>query len=328
MVAALRALRDTLDQLTQAQKSATVGTDVIGNDGPPPLQPDLPKGLTPKSTHSLSAEERHFPRPAFSTDSRLPQPPRGRDEDGTICHRPDHEGGNIPRIASTFQAPNRKAVTYGPSRSSPAFAGPFGLSEESLVRLEAGLRAQRERLIARPAQLAAGPECSSDDSVAYHEPDEFDLPCGQAAPLAPEPTSRLPRVAQLAPVARLTLPDKESHVQFPAAIEPSSAEQSPMGHLSSPPATTHARHLQFSHFIIATVMAFFLLLPCTVPLPELESVPPEAFGPAQSATIQQNNAPSVEATPQVDSLLGNNSVPPKTGSKLQAATMISVPARP
>ncbi len=315
MVGPLRTLRDTFHQVTQAQNSAAA--DVVDNDAPPPLQPDLPTGLTPKSDYSLSVEKRHF----------FAQPSRGADWAGSICD-PSYPDDDIRTSGSTFHALNREAPTNGPDRSSPAFVGPFGLSEESLLRLEAGLRAQREQLVAQSVPRVTGPECPTEGCIADKAPEELAMPRRPAAPLAPELTSRLPRVAQLAPVPGITLPDNGGHVQFPAAIEPRYLEQGPVRRASLPPAPAHARHLRFPRLFVVAPMAVLLLLPSTVSMPDLELVHPEVLDPAPNASLQQRNASSVGVTQQVNSLPSNNATPPEIAPKLQATTTISVSVQP
>ena len=315
MVGPLRTLRDTFHQVTHAQNSTAV--DVVDNDAPPPLQPDLPTGLAPKSDYRRSIEKRHF----------FAQPPRGADGDGTICD-PSYPEDDIRKSGSTFHALNREASTNGPGRSSPAFAGPFGLSEESLLRLEAGLRAQREQLVAQPVPRVTGPECPTEDCIADKAPEELAVPRRPAAPLAPELTSRLPRVAQLAPVPGITLPDNGGHVPFPAAIEPRYLEQGRVRRASSPPATAHARHLRFPRLFVVALMAVLLLLPSTVSMPDLELVHPEVLDPAPNASLQQRNASSIGGPQQVNILPSYNAAPPEIAPKLQATTTIPVSAQP
>jgi hypothetical protein len=85
----------------------------------------------PKGPCMRSAEEQHPPSPDNGDDPQSHQPHGDGHEHTVIAHGSDQAS----------------------SGRTNAFAGPFGLSEEALVRLEAGLRAQREQLLARPAQL-------------------------------------------------------------------------------------------------------------------------------------------------------------------------------
>jgi hypothetical protein len=71
----------------------------------------------------------------------------GHDKADTIVPRGiDQTGGDILRVDSSFQAPNRESLMkrQNPGSCSNLSTGPFGLSNEALVRLEAALRAQRE----------------------------------------------------------------------------------------------------------------------------------------------------------------------------------------
>src|ERR1700726_5043651 len=104
MVAPLRALRNTFELVTQAQKPAAA-VDVTDNDSLPPLQPDLPTGLA--SDVSRSTQEQCFPHTAC-------QPPSGGHEDSAIAHPPGHYGRNIRQVASTFQVSNREVIANGP----------------------------------------------------------------------------------------------------------------------------------------------------------------------------------------------------------------------
>jgi hypothetical protein len=77
---------------------------------------------------------------------------RRGDEDPAVTHGLDQAGGDVPRVASNLQAASCESE---PTRqmswtSGDAFAGPLGLSEEALVRLEAGVRAQWEQQLVRP----------------------------------------------------------------------------------------------------------------------------------------------------------------------------------
>jgi hypothetical protein len=118
MVAPSQRLRDPNTVIAWAQRQAdapaAIKRQTLGGNGPDVLQ----TSLAPQLNDERSAR-----------DSDLPKPRDDEYEQTVTSHRLDQTGGDIPRAASGFQAPNRESVTKSQKAGScgNTFAGPFGL---------------------------------------------------------------------------------------------------------------------------------------------------------------------------------------------------------
>jgi hypothetical protein len=108
---------------------------------------------------------------------------------------------------------NRSAEEQHPPKN--AFEGPFGLSEEALTRLEAGLRAQREQLLGDPPSVPGF--CPANNHDDHREPDKLALPAATAiaATRTQDTIQHLPRAAQLPRLLGLAPADNEGQAQTP-----------------------------------------------------------------------------------------------------------------
>jgi hypothetical protein len=262
----------------QAHAPAATERHSIGRDKADPLE----AGLAPKLNDKRSAEEQH-PNVASDNDPRPPQPPDDGHEHTVVAHGIDQTGGDILRVESSFQAPNRESITkrQNPGSCSNLSTGPFGLSEEALVRLETGLRAQREKQpLAPPAQLTAAPEiCPSDNDGARQEPDTFALPptLARFGFCAQDTTHRPPRAARLQPVPGLSLADNEGRVQTPDTFNPQPPPQRAPECLQStePPPAVENDVDDLSQLASSSKREWAdKRLPRAVPLPPVTGLPP------------------------------------------------------
>jgi len=307
MVAPLQSPRDSVHLVARPQEQthapAAAEPCSVGGDWPDLLQ----RRLAPKYDGSTGGQ--HPPSAAreglrSSNGSEHTIPAQGRDK----------AGDNILPAASGLQAPNRESITKGQNNS---FAGPFGLSEEALVRLEAGLRAQRENLIARPAQLATAPGiCPINGDEAYQAPDKVSLPPTLGASRSPDTTQRLPRAAQLHPSPGLSPADDEVHVQTPDRRAPERVA-------SSSPTTDHRRNWRLLLIIsISTIIA--ALIGGTFPAAELTSINADVIEPAQVKTIAPELPSTAPENNHVNNQFSTDHAPsPQIGLELQATTSIS-----
>jgi hypothetical protein len=169
--------------------------------------------------------------PATASDSRSAglQPPagvvpddlrsRGSSAGGSVAQGADPIGGDILRQASDLQAPDHKLIEHrqNPGSRSELTSGRFGLSEEALLRLEAGLRAQRELMLLRGLHVAAKTRPSNGGT--REEPDECAPPPESARfgfPAQDGPQLPL-RAAHLRPLPELTSAGSDGRDQ---ALEP------------------------------------------------------------------------------------------------------------
>jgi hypothetical protein len=207
MVASLQRPRDPIDLIAWAQKQAhaPVGTErySVGDDRPDALQ----TSLAPQLSDERSACDRHL---------RSPQPPDDRYEHTVTAQGLDQTASDILRAAPGFQAPNRESVT---ERQNAGSCSNLGLGEEALVRLEAALRAQREKQpLAPPIRLIAAPEIAPSESDGTpQEPDKIALPppLARFGFCAQDTTHQLARTIRPQPVPRLSVTDNEGCVQTP-----------------------------------------------------------------------------------------------------------------
>jgi hypothetical protein len=204
--------------------------------------------------------------------------------------------------------------------------------EEALVRLEVGLRAQREHLHARPAlHTTARGICPSDSDGAYQEPEKFSSspPLTRAAFCARDVTQHLPRAAQLRPTPGLAL-GNPGRVQAPDTFnfQPlhHGASESPP---SSSPTVDHRRNWRLPQFIliptvIGTLVGYHFLTGGAFPGRELVAVNSEVVEPARIRTIEPEPGFPTEANSQVNNQLSNDSVPSsQTEIALPSTTSIS-----
>jgi hypothetical protein len=308
MVAPVHSTRDSIHLVArpreQTHAPAAAEPCSVGGDWPDLLQ----RRLAPKYDGSI--EEQHS-SDAARDNLRSPPPSDDGCEHTIPVQGPDNAGDNILRAGSGLQAPNRESTTKGQNNS---FAGPFGLSEEALVRLEAGLRAQRENLLARPAQLATAPGiCPVDDDEEARA--KVWLPPTPGAFRSPDTTQRLPRAAQLHPSPGLSPADDEIHVQTPD-------NRAPERVASSSPTTDHRRNWRLLLIIsISTIIA--ALLGGTFPAAELTSINADLIEPAQVKAIAPQ-LPSTAPENSVNNQFSKDHAPsPQIGLELQATTSIS-----
>jgi len=176
--------------------------------------------LAPKLNDKRSAEERHSIKASRCDDPRPSRQPDSVHENTIVGRGFDQPDGHDPGVASNVQNQSRQSFKKYQNVGScgNAFAGAFGLSEEALVRLEAGLRAQREQQLARPVQPTAAPEiCPSDNKGVHQQSDKGSLPPTptRAAFCTQDSSQHLPRAARLHPVPGLSGLDNEGLIQPP-----------------------------------------------------------------------------------------------------------------
>lgn len=198
--------------------------------------------------------------PATANDSRSAglQPPagvvpddlrsRGSSAGGSVAQGADPIGGDILRRASNLQASDHKPIKHrqNPGSCSELTSGPFGLSEEALLRLEAGLRAQREEMLLGGLHVAAKTQPSN--SGTREEPDECALPPEPARfgfPAQDGPQLPL-RAAHLQPLPELASAGSEGRDQTPEPLQGSSL------------ATKHRRNWRLPMYVL-TVTAIAAL---------------------------------------------------------------------
>ena len=313
MVALFRDQRDLVDVVAWANKqehAPAKGRHPIDHDWPDRLH----TGLAPKLDDERCAEEQHRSIAAAGDDLRFPQSSDAGNGLTVVAYGPDQPGGDILRAASGFQTPNREGVRKRQNSDTchNAFAGPFGLSEEALVRLEAGLHAQREQLVARPAQLGTAPGiCPGETPV-------------QAALCAQDTTQRLPRAAQLSSSPEFTLSGNEGRVPPDTFNFQPSPPCEPV-RLQSP-SPSKERSLNWGPrllILISTLMAALVF-----PVPELAPVNSEVSEPAH--TLPQHLSGTTQANKEVDSQLSR--LEPATSdapvASAQHAASIQPPAQP
>jgi hypothetical protein len=249
--------------------------------------------------------------------SLAPDDDRSAEEQHPPAQGPDQAADNILRAASGHQASNRQSTTNSQSNS---FAGPFGLSEEALARLEAGLRAQREHLLARSAELATAPGiCPIDDDEAYPGPDKVSLAPTLAALRTSDTPQRLPRAAQLHSSRGLSTADNEVHARTPdrRASEPLASSFS---------ATDRRRNWGLLLVIsISTIIA--ALIAGTFQATERTSINADVIEPALTKAI----APELpSAAPENNQLSNEPAASRQIGVEHQAATSTApgAPAQP
>jgi hypothetical protein len=183
------------------------------------------------------------------------------------------------QAASSFQATDCEDATKSCSNS---LAGPFGLSEEALVRLEAGLRAQREQFLARPPHLATAPGiCPNDRDGADQAPDKISLPSTLTAVRASDWTQHLPRAAQLRLAPGLSRADNAGYVQTPTRVPE---------RVSSSSAPHQRRNLRLPLIIltpavIAALIVNHFLMGGGFPAADLVQLKSEVVEPAPIKTI-------------------------------------------
>jgi hypothetical protein len=288
MIAPLRSLRgDVTGTQKPVHGPAAPGPFSAGHDGLDPLQTEL----APKLDDRRSTEEQH------RLDAAHTPLPDDRYEDTTPAHAPVPTGSDTPLAPSTFEGPR--------GNCRHAFSGPFGFSEDALVRLEAGLRAQREELLAQPTQLTSDPGiCPSDDNRAY-----------------------LPRAAQLHPGPGLTLDDSEVRIQTRDAFNLQPIPRCPPVRLQPSPNKDRVRKLRHPLFVlsvtaIATLTVYPFSMDDTFLAPELPSIQSEVVEPAQISTPKQDLPSAAQESHQADTQLSNRSVPAQQiGSNIQPALL-------
>jgi hypothetical protein len=242
------------------------------------------------------------PRGDHSAEERQPQ-----------AQGPDGPADNILRAASGHLTSNRQSTTKGQDNS---FAGPFGLSEEALLRLEAGLRAQREHLLAQSGQLANAPGiCPIDGDEACQSPDKLSLPSIRTVFHAPDTTQRLPRAAQLNFSPAPSTADSEVHVQTQDARAPQSLA----------PFSTRDRRRNWRLLLIISISTIIAgLIGGTFPATERTSINADVIAPAQTKAI----APELPSTAPENNHVNNQPSNDLAASaqiklELQATTSIS-----
>jgi hypothetical protein len=158
MIAPFRSQHNPIDSVTWAKKEkhAPAERRYPTGDQLDPRKADL----VPTTNNGCSAGKQRTPDP----DSRWPQDGDERNENDLVLPWKDTMRGQVLRVESGIQE-------QGCGSRSKAFSGPFGFSEEALVRLEAGLQAQRE-LLGSPSYVTAASEiCHHDMHVqAQHLP--------------------------------------------------------------------------------------------------------------------------------------------------------------
>jgi hypothetical protein len=245
----------------------------VGDD-----RPDVPQtGLAPHLPDEGFAEEQHPPNARH--DLRSSPPPDDGYDHTIAAQRPGQASGNIMLAESSFRAADCEGVAKSCSNS---LAGPFGMSEEALVRLEAGLRAQREQFLTRPPHLATAPGiCPNDRDGADPAPDKISLPPTLTAVRAPDRTQHLPRAAQLPPAPGLSRADNAGYVQTPTRVPE---------RVSSSSTTPQRRNLRLPLIIltpavIAALIVNHFLMGGAFPAAELALVKSDVVGPARIKTI-------------------------------------------
>jgi hypothetical protein len=311
MFTSLQSPRNSIDLVARPQEQthapAAAEPCSVGGDWPDILRTSL-------ALHDDRSTEGQHPPNAVLDNLRSPPSPDSGCEHIIRAQGPGQAGDNILRAASGLQAPNRESTT---KRQDNSFAGPFGFSEEALVRLEAGLRAQREHLLARPAQLAAAPGiCPIDGDEAYQAPDRVSLPPTRAAFRSPDTTQRLPLAAQLHPLPEFSVAYNELHVQTPD-------KRAPERLASSSSITDHRRNWHVPLIIlISTIIA--ILIGGTFPAAERISVNAEVIEPARIKTISPELPSTAPENNHVNNQFSNDLAPSsQIGLEFQPTTSIS-----
>ena len=154
----------------QTHASAATERRSISRNKAEPLQ----AGLAPKLNDARSAEERYPPHAASGNAPRPPQPADDGHEHTVVVRSSDQASGDVLPVESGFRGLNRDSTT---KRQNPASRSNIGLSEEALVRLEAAVRALREKeRLSPPSRLIAAAEVGPSDSDGPRQgPDEIAL---------------------------------------------------------------------------------------------------------------------------------------------------------
>jgi hypothetical protein len=185
-------------KLNQAQPPAAAGRhDSMDSDGVDRLQVAVPA-----TAGDLRSAGHQPPAGVVPDDPRS----RGPSAGGSVAQGADPIGGGILPPASDPQAPDHKPIepSQNPGSRSALASGPFGLSEEAMLRLEAGLCAQREEMLLRGLRVAAktrprygGAREEPDECAPPSEPHRFGFPAqvGPQLPLRAAHQRPLPELA-------------------------------------------------------------------------------------------------------------------------------------
>jgi hypothetical protein len=235
---------------------------------------------------------------------------------------PDEYCSDIFPVASDPQAPDGASTRQGMGTRCKAFVGPFGLSEEALGRLEAGLHAQREQFIARPARYATGPGFDSARDQKEHNKGGSQLAPLTAALRAQDVMPRLPRAAQLQPSLEITFPVNEALDSTPNNLNQASAGGGPEPLQFAPPREGGGNWRFTRRSLIATAAAAvtaYFLTDGTFPSLEL-------FASVQLPSKQMKELVTAPASAEVDGERSNRefnsersitSVPPSQAEAAQ-----------
>jgi hypothetical protein len=133
----------------------------------PSRNPRNPIDFVGWATKDSVATERHpVDRPDPLHTNLVPELDKGAED--PACDRNPHSGRRPDDgLDLNSVALVRRNIAKRPCFDSDAVAGPLGISEQALSRLEAGLRAQRDQLVAKSVQ----PVLRTSDKEVHPEPD-------------------------------------------------------------------------------------------------------------------------------------------------------------